>query len=74
MLENNLREYYSAHVLREVVQEQPVGELAAIHDADHVVRVELAGVHVAEYHGVELERPPVQEVRYCSPDNSYKGN
>lgn len=63
LLENN-----AFHILRQIIQEQPVRELAAVDYLDDVVSVELPVGRVSEHHFVELERAAVEEEGCETPD------
>lgn len=60
------------HILREIIEEQPVSELAAVDDFDDVVGIELSVLarHPLEHHHVESRGPTVQEERDDTPDHS----
>lgn len=67
----NLLEDKSVHILRQVVKEEPVSELAAVDDAHHVVGVKLAGTGVAEQVVVQAQGATVQEERGHTPDHRW---
>lgn len=66
----HLLEDCALHVLGEVVEEQPVSELAAVDDVDDVHGVKLGVRGSLEHHHVELGGATVQEERGNAPDHS----